>query len=369
MVQVLVPLYAISLGFSVSQIGVLIGLPFLVTLFIRFVGGVLADRFGEDRVLQGCFLLMTLCGLLLILAETFLALLGILSLVNISRGMFWTPAQALVTQIPGVATSKILGYLLAANYTGLLLGLAIAGVLARVIGYDLSFAVMAAISFVGTILGLLLPRVATKPIRRSVWQITGAMLRLLSIRQTWLFISVSTAAGLPFSLAHSIYPVYMAELGYSEQSIGFIIAVRSMGSVFTGLALGSIIIPARERLMYALGMFGLAISFGFSNSMDHFFLALFLMFFLGVAGSIMDLLYQVQTAHASAVSDRSTSLASSGLGWTISATGAPPLVGWTAEMLGFAPAFLLTGIVCFLTAAGTNLWFRLLRAKETPVER
>jgi len=39
MVMILVPLYALSLGFSVLKIGSVIALPVLVTMGMRFVGG------------------------------------------------------------------------------------------------------------------------------------------------------------------------------------------------------------------------------------------------------------------------------------------------------------------------------------------
>jgi len=55
MLQVLVPLYALSLGFSIVKISSLVSLPVLVELVVRFGGGALSDRFGERRVLQICF--------------------------------------------------------------------------------------------------------------------------------------------------------------------------------------------------------------------------------------------------------------------------------------------------------------------------
>ncbi len=46
MMMILVPLYALSLGFSILKIGSIIALPVLVMLGIRFVVGALCDRFG-----------------------------------------------------------------------------------------------------------------------------------------------------------------------------------------------------------------------------------------------------------------------------------------------------------------------------------
>jgi len=52
MLFVLTPLFGVTLGFSVLDIGSLVGLPYLVTIVMRFVGGAFADRYGEHRMLQ-----------------------------------------------------------------------------------------------------------------------------------------------------------------------------------------------------------------------------------------------------------------------------------------------------------------------------
>src|SRR3989304_1145404 len=68
MLQVLVPLYALSLGFSIIKKSILVSLPVLAELVVRFGGSAISDRFGERRVLQICFLLMALSGATLLVA-------------------------------------------------------------------------------------------------------------------------------------------------------------------------------------------------------------------------------------------------------------------------------------------------------------
>jgi MFS family permease len=67
--HVIIPLYAISLGFSVLEISSIVAVPAVATLAVRFVGGALSDRFGERGVLQGCYSMMALSALMLIGAE------------------------------------------------------------------------------------------------------------------------------------------------------------------------------------------------------------------------------------------------------------------------------------------------------------
>ena len=69
MMMILLPLYSLSLGFSVLKIGSIVALPVLFMLGIRFVGGALCDRFGERLILQLCYLLSVLSAVVLLQAE------------------------------------------------------------------------------------------------------------------------------------------------------------------------------------------------------------------------------------------------------------------------------------------------------------
>ena len=81
--HVVVPLYALHLGFSILQISSIVAVPVLATLVVRFVGGALSDRFGERFVLQGCYVLQTLAALLLLWAASFASLIVVLVVANI----------------------------------------------------------------------------------------------------------------------------------------------------------------------------------------------------------------------------------------------------------------------------------------------
>src|SRR3970040_233277 len=74
MLQVLMPLYALSLGFSLLKISSLIALPALAEVAVRFLGSALSDRFGERRILQACYFLMASCAAVLLAADNFFLL-------------------------------------------------------------------------------------------------------------------------------------------------------------------------------------------------------------------------------------------------------------------------------------------------------
>ncbi len=365
--QVLVPLYALSLGFSVLKISSIIAVPVLAEFVIRFLGSALSDRFGERRILQGCYLLMAASAAMLLLAKNYPQLLSAQTIAYFSRGVFWISVQSLASQLPGSNVGKKLGRLSACNYGGNLIGLSLGGVAAALLGYHNGFLLLTGLALVCTLLGLALPYVEAKPSGRTIRDITLRMGRLLRYRHIWFAISISYAAALPPTLTQSIYPLYLAHLDYAEQWIGVVLSFRAMGAVLVGLTLGSLITLARQRGIYALGMASLGLFVVGSGLAEN---PLFLgpcIAALGAAGVIMDLLCQVQASEWSRAHDRSVAMASMGLGWNLCPFLTPMLVGWLAEVFGFRLAFLATGGFFLLMAAGTQLWHRLLMSAG-PVE-
>ncbi|MCZ6624685.1 MAG: MFS transporter [Deltaproteobacteria bacterium] len=362
--HVIVPLYAISLGYSILEISSIVAVPVLATLVVRFVGGALSDRFGERGVLQGCYSLMTLAALMLIGAEGYASLMIVLVVANVSRSTFWIPAQSLATQLPGANVGKKLGKLAATNYSGTLLGQVLGGVMAAFLGYGLSFLILSGLALSCTLLSLALSQPGAKPKGRTVWQITLGVGNFLRYSRTWLIISASGAAALPLAMCISIYPVYLAHLNFGEQWIGVAVSLRSLGPIATGLLLGAWITPARQRLFYGLGMVVLGVSLIASGYLERYLFLSLCIILLGAGGGVMDLLYQVQASALSQASDRSMAMATTGMGWNLSPFFMPLIVGWLVEMRGFEIAFLVSGLFLMLIGAGTHFWFRLCALDE-----
>jgi len=364
MLQILVPLFALSLGFSIIKISSLVALPVLVELVVRFGGSAMSDRFGERRALQVCFLLMASVGATLLLAQHYVHLLLAQSLAFCSRSIFWTSAQALGSQLPGSNLGKKLGKLYAWNHGGGLVGLSVAGAILVLAGFHKTFLLLTWLAVFCVVLSLAFPKVEPKPHGRNLWQITRGIGRFLGYRHIWLTISVSFAAAVPPTLSQSIYPIYLAYLDYQEQWIGLLVSLRALGSLTIGLVLSSFITVSRQQGIFALGMAGLGLFLMTTGLAEQ---PLFLgsaVVALGAAGAGMDLLYQVQTAEFSRVGDRSVAMASTGLGWILCPLFTPMIVGWLAEAQGFRFAFLATGIFFLLLALGTRLWHRLLAPKK-----
>src|SRR6202022_624435 len=95
----LIPLYALSLGFDASEIGILVGARSIVAMFLSIHIGVLMDRFGTRKVTL--FFVWTGMALapLFPLVPRFWSLL-LLQLVNGAAVSFaWSGAQTLIAQL------------------------------------------------------------------------------------------------------------------------------------------------------------------------------------------------------------------------------------------------------------------------------
>src|SRR5258706_12415749 len=101
MLQVVVPLYALSLGFSIVAIASLVSLPVLIELVGRLGGSAISDRFGERRMLRVCFLLMALAGAALLPPHRYLYIALGQALPFFSRSAFLTSIQSLASPLPG----------------------------------------------------------------------------------------------------------------------------------------------------------------------------------------------------------------------------------------------------------------------------
>lgn len=366
MLHILVPLYALSLGFSIIKISSLVSLPVLAELVVRFGGSAISDRFGERRVLQICFLLMALSGATLLLAEGYVHLLLAQTFAFCSRSNFWISIQSLGSQLPGSNVGKKLGKLFAWNHTGGFVGLSLGGAVLALLGFEKTFILLTSLAGFCVVLSLAFPNVEPKPSGRTFWEITQGIGRFLGYRHIWLAISASFAAALPSSLSQSIYPLYLAFSNYQEQWIGLLISLRTLGPLMIGLALGSFITLSRQRGIYALGMAAVGFFLMATGWAENPLSLGFVIIALGAAGGLMDLLYQVQAAEFSRAGDRSVAMAGTGLGWNFCPLITPMIVGWLAQVKGFQFAFLAAGLFFVLVAAGTRLWHRLLLPPGTP---
>ena len=121
MLKVIIPLWAIELQFSASQIGIAIGLSALMPFLFSIHGGVLMDRLGTRRVTMAYGLTTTLLCPLYPVFPFFAAVLVLQLITGLTSSMVWVGAQSLIVRYTKGKTSLIARFSVAAR-CGTLLG-------------------------------------------------------------------------------------------------------------------------------------------------------------------------------------------------------------------------------------------------------
>ena len=148
-----VPLAAYSQGLSNAQIGILFAAPVFAQAPLNLVGGAYTDRIGGRRILLGSAGATIAAGLWLMAAHGFwMLLIGQLVLV-ISRASFWPATWAMASELPG-ARGVQLGRLNAVTNFGQIVGTTLCGFLLAVVGFEVTFAVLAATGAIALLAGL-----------------------------------------------------------------------------------------------------------------------------------------------------------------------------------------------------------------------
>ncbi len=253
--QVVVPLWALHLGASPAQIGIMIGarsvLPFLLTIH----GGVLMDRLGTRRMMLVFTALTALLILLYPLAPWFPALVGLQMLTGLFANMHWVGAQTLIARL-GKGDAHYLGIFAFVSRAGsigapVLIGLIWdlggpwGGFIACFLIAATMFATVVAVPGWGEhgsrAEAETFARNAAAP-RPFAWRDIVPRLTdyttcfaLLSIPAVALGIAVALFRHTPSTIQASFYITYLKDLGLAATAIGFLIACAEVTSAFGSL--------------------------------------------------------------------------------------------------------------------------------------
>lgn len=247
-------LYYQSLGYTGTQIGLLTGIPPIITLVCAPLGASLADATHRHRLIIGLGLIVALAvSILLPLVYGFIMVFGLIIVFNI----FMAP----VAPLGDSATMAMLGEQ-KAMYGRVRMGgtfgwgifALISGVLVDRFGLELAFRMFAGLMLVNVLIS---QQLTFGPVGASSSG-NGGMLSLLRNRHWFIFLSNGFLGGVgTFTVAAFLYP-YMAELGATETTMG----VASMIATLTELPVfffGHRLVKrfgARRLYMIALGLIG-----------------------------------------------------------------------------------------------------------------
>jgi MFS family permease len=210
--------------FSLSDVGLLLGLPPLMGLLVVGPGGSAIDRFGARRMQLGVLVLMVVGNVLLAFATTRTVAAVALSITGIAFGMSWPAWQSIVASvIPPVLRQRYFGV----NFTLLNLGIGIGGVIGGLF-VDVSDArtfqtiyLADATSYLPALLLLLGPlRHIAGKVERSATDDAAPMGYLAVLRS-------------PAMATMTLLSFVSSFVGYSQLNTGFPAYARGIGEVST----------------------------------------------------------------------------------------------------------------------------------------
>jgi MFS family permease len=360
-VQLLVPLYALHLGYSGLVIGILAALPSIANVTLRLTFGRLSDYHGETRILRigGLFYLAAAVGLLLSTSVGVAALVGAQLLQGVGRAVFWTVGQAYVSKLP-LMRGQHLSLFNGASNLGMLLGMSGAGVFAAAFGYRGAFLVVIGLALLYLTLTSSLPSLITPPDPGADSRpAAGAASLDFNLGPLWLAAACSFVTGGTMALAASFFPVYLSRLRYGDQEIGLlvmILAAGMLGASFVSRALVGA--SAHPERLAALGITGTGLGFAIVPTLRSWpsLAAMFLAagFFAGGCSLISQLLVQ----RHSAWNARGTAMASVGLFGNVALLVLPTTIGVALKWVSLERALVAAGLFIIILGSAVALGFR-----------
>lgn len=346
MINILIPLYAIQLGFNALQIGILIATPGISQIMLRLFGGVLSDQFGEKRILWIAFSTFFIGGIILSVAATLFLIFIAQLFLGISRSIYWPSSQSYASRINEKYSSIHLGKLTSYVNGGQVFGLFLGGVIATVLGYKISFILCSSLAAVSLLFSIWMPELPRESAQKSFKDILTTIPTVLRVRPFYLAGILSFIAALPLALVNSFYPVYFHEIGYNEAVVGFLNALRPIGAVIIGMFFSIFLSKYNRKLTIIVGVCGIGVLIIATPFIQSLWILSLLMIFIGIISGAAQILNQVIVTEYSNPERRGISLSVSGMFWSLAILIVPIFFGWMVMWFGLMRAFI--GIGCML---------------------
>ena len=350
LIQVLVPLYALHLGYDLTTLGVIVASQAVFGLLLRLFAGAIADQFGERWVLWASFITMV-SGMVFFIASGFfwMLILG-QSFVGYSRATYWTATQSYASRINPERSGEIYGRVTGSGNTGGLIGAGLSGVLVATLGYGAAFGITGAIALVGFLGSLALPPLAARSARRGFRTPLGQIPGIARHRGMGLGGFGAFAASTAMILSSVLFIPYLRELGYSEAVNGGMQAIGVGASVAVGMVFGHILARLGRRTTYTLAQLAVGlVVLGISVGAGAYATLVPLMLMYGFSRASLGILYPIAAADHSAATQRGMAMAYVGLYWGTAQLVVPVGFGALAGAVGLQASLWAAGAL-FLVA-------------------
>jgi DHA1 family multidrug resistance protein-like MFS transporter len=349
-----VPLFAVTLGATTSEVGFINSSFLLMCALLALPLGLLGDRWGRKLIISIGLVIASGTSSLLYWSRTPMELVAIYLGFGVGLAMIGPSLMAQVADIsPPSHLGRAYGWYTTAIYTAMSLGPAAGGVLAQAFGFRPVFLAVAIALFLllGPVL-LLFPRstICSGP------QSTGALSILVreglhnhSLQGCW---AVTLGSCIALGVFFTFFPLYALKHKLTAGQIGIIFAVQAVVNALSRIPIGKITDQGSKTTLAVWGFLGLSAvlaGFGMVHTLTAF-IALAM-----ISGAVQGLAFTPLGALISEVVPvESRGLAMGGyntaiyLGMMLGAAG----MGLVIQGIGFENGFFV--------AAGINLFFTLL---------
>lgn len=263
----LIPLYAVSLGATPTQLGLLTSAFALANAAGQLVAGVLHDRVGARVFIRGGVATYAGANALIATAASATSLIAYRSLAGVGAGVNLVATRLYLVQVADPnRLAFVNGILSAANAAGQVVGPAFGGIVAALADLRAPFLLVAATSGLALVGALFLPRPAVGS-RTAAVDATGsdAPSRLFN-RSALVLLAAQLLLLAGYGGFITTYaPLATQRLGWSTLEVGAVFSIFGVGSITLGPWLSHIADQTSRRNVSALGtipvaLFGLALA-------------------------------------------------------------------------------------------------------------
>ncbi len=262
----LLPLYALSLGASPLQLGLMTSGFAVANGVAQFASGFLMDRYGARRFVVAGIGTYAAANLLIATAPTAVALIGYRVVAGFGGGINMVATRLYISQTAEQASLAFVNSIIsAANSAGSVLGPGLGGLVAVAGDLRAPFFIVAGTSALAFVAALFLPRPTPRP--HEVGVMTSAGGRVWN-RTVFVLLAGNLLLLIGFGGWITSYaPFVTTRLGWSTFDVGIIFTIFGIGDITLGPWLGHLADRTGRRRMAVLSsipifLFGFIVFFG-----------------------------------------------------------------------------------------------------------
>lgn len=363
MLGVLVPLYALSLGYNAAMMGVVVSSQGVLQFILRMFGGVVSDRYGERGVQWFSFGSVLTGSLIFAASSTLTGLIFGQFLLGAARSVYRTAGSSYASRIGG-GTDKVIGWFFGFGSIGLVFGAFLGGALSASLGYKGAFLACSCLGGVTLALSFAMPNLRQEAVKRTVRQAIVPIPGILRNRPLYLGAVCGFAGSMSFALMDSVYAAYFRELGYGDTLIGFLKSLYGLGSLGVGMLFAVALRRVGQKRIFAYTALGLGAATTLSPLSGEAVWALAILLTLaGVGFNVMRILYIVIVTEYSGMEERGLAIAAMGMFWALAQIVVPTLFGALAVAIGAGQSIAIAGLVILATGIATPFLYRMLASR------